>query len=217
MRIDVATRESSQRIAPLRWIRVTAQYVIEIASAGEEPDIDRSAGPFHRVHAASAVVEPIAVRSWATCLHAAALVALTAFTNHGTATTGVHGHGVLGLVAHAFQDVDFAAVRPVGASHPEGGPDPTGVGGHVFEIEDYEAVGILVSACHANAVSTAAGSDIGGVGSDGDLAIRGANKAIGLSGILVYVIDVAMGRIVFLGVRSTMIRELFSKGIQYQR
>jgi hypothetical protein len=35
----------------------------------------------------------------------------------------VQGHGVEGVVVYAFDDVDFAAVGPVRAEHPEGGPE----------------------------------------------------------------------------------------------
>ena len=208
MRIDVAAGERSQRVPKLRRIRVTAQHTIGVAAAGEEPDLDRSAPPLHRIHAPSTVVEPIPIGSLSTALRAAALIALTAFADHGAAAAGVHGHDVFGLVVDALDDVDFATVGPVGTRHPEGGPDPAGAGGHVVEIEDNEGVCVLGFARDADAVSTAAGGYVGGVRPDGHLAVGGADEAIGLSGVLVYVVDVAVGGIVFLWRRSMRIKGL---------
>lgn len=44
----------------------------------------------------------------------------------GAAGAGVEGYVVCGLVVGAFEDVDFAAVGPVGSDHPESGPGGEG-------------------------------------------------------------------------------------------
>ena len=140
----VATLEGSCCGAPRRGVRVGACSVRRDAAAGEEPDVDGGAGPFHGVDAAVGVVEAVTEGGRTACLGAAAGVSLAVGVDHGAAAAGVHGHCVLVLVVDTFDDVDFAVVGPVGTlmamsvlgrimrrlglshtSHPEGGPDPT--------------------------------------------------------------------------------------------
>ena len=47
---------------------------------------------------------------------------------------GVQGHGVAGHGVDAFDDVDFARRRPVGAEEPEGGPYPADAAWHVLDV-----------------------------------------------------------------------------------
>ena len=109
-----ATLEGSSSCSPSRRIRIGACGAVGDAIAAEEPDVDGGAGPFHGVDATLGVVETVAERGGTAGLDAAALAALAVLVEHGAAVAGVHGHGILGLVVDAFDDVDFAAVRPVG-------------------------------------------------------------------------------------------------------
>jgi len=110
----------------------------------------------------------------------------------------VHGHCILRLVADAFDDVDFAVVGPAGARHPKGRPNTAGVAGHVFEVEDHEAVGVLFGTCDTDAVTAATTGGFGGVGLDGYDAVVDSDQTLGLGGILVNILDVAMGWVIFL-------------------
>ena len=70
----------------------------------------------------------------------AATISLAGASRKGAPVVGVHGHLILGVEADTLDDVDFAAVGPVGARHPEGRPDTTGSAGHMSEIQDDETM-----------------------------------------------------------------------------
>lgn len=121
----------------------------------------------------------------------------------------MHSHGVLGLVVDAFDDVDFAVVGPGGPGRPEGGPDAAGTAGHVFEVEDYEAVRVLLCACYADAVATASAGDSRGVGADDYGAVEDIGEVFLLGGAGVDVVDVAVGGVVF-GVEGEPVEEIIA-------
>lgn len=114
MGIDIAARaayEAAGGRAPVTWIGVGGVEISRCAAAGKGPDADLGGGPFHRVDGAV---------GGAVCasLERAALIALAIATGKRAAGARVHGHLVLGLTVDAFDDVDLAAVWPVGACHP---------------------------------------------------------------------------------------------------
>ena len=194
----VAAQELRSRPLPLQRIRVRPEDITWQLVPGEEPDIDILRRPLHRIHPTLPLVEAITVAAGPTGLDAAALVTLAALANHAAAGTGVQGEGVLGLVADTLDDVDLAAVGPVGARHPEGGPDPAGGTGHVLEVEDDEAVRVLFLARHADGVAATAGTSFGGVRLDRDDAVVHTDEAGVLGRTAVDVVDVAVGWVIFL-------------------
>ena len=121
-RAALAALEGCSGWTPRSRIRGVAAYASRNVTAGEEPYIDNVAGPFHSVDAAAAIVETVTESVRATSLHAAACASLAALIDHGAAGAAVHGDCVLGLVADAFNDIDFAVIGPRGACHPEGWP-----------------------------------------------------------------------------------------------
>ena len=143
MVVDVtsgAALECSEWCRPLRRVRVGAQDVYEVAAAAEEPDFDGTARPLHGIDAALAIVEAIAVGAGAAGLQTASLIPLAILLDHGASAAGMHRHCILGLVADALNDVDFAAVGPIGSGHPKGRPDATGIGRHMLKIENDKAM-----------------------------------------------------------------------------
>ena len=199
-RAPLSTLKRRHGRTPLCWIGRVAEGISDPPiAAWQEPDVDAPARPFHRIHPTLAVVEPITVAGAAAGLHPAPLVALAILLHQRTPRARVHGHRVLGLVVDALDDVDLTGVGPVGAGHPEGGPDAASGAGHVFEVEDDEAVGVLGLGGDADGVAAAAGGwGGGGVGLDGDLVVGGGDEVRGLSGGLVDIIDVAVGWVIFL-------------------
>ena len=199
-RAPLATFKHRHGRAPLCWIRRVAESIGDPPiAAWEEPDIDASARPFHRVHPALPIVETITIAGSAAGLHPAPLIPLTIFLYKRTPCTGMHGHRVLGLIVDSLDDVDLPRVGPVGAGHPEGRPDAASGGRHVFEVEDDEAMGVLGFGGNADGVAAATGGwGGGGIRLDGDLIVGGGDEVRGLSGGLVDVVDVAVGWIIFL-------------------
>ncbi len=107
-----AALERGCGVAPAGGVGVGARGAVWDAAAGEEPDVDGGAGPFHGIDTTLGVVEAVAEGSGATGFGTAASFALAVFVDHGAAAVGVHGHCVLCLVVDAFDDVDFAVVGP---------------------------------------------------------------------------------------------------------
>ena len=108
----------------------------------EKPDVDAAARPFSGVNATVHTVEVGAVGVGKVGLDVAAEVSLAVTVGKGTAAAGMHGHLVSALRVDALDDVDFARVGPIGASHPEGGPGATDATGHVRKVYNDESVGI---------------------------------------------------------------------------
>ena len=194
----VAAQELRSGPLPLQRIWVWPKDIARQLVSREEPDIDILRRPLHRIHPSLPLVEAIPVAGGPTGLDATALITLTALADHAAAGTGVQSKRVLGLVADTLDDVDLAAVGPVGTRHPEGWPDPAGGAGHVLEIEDDEAVRVLFLACHADGVAPTAGTSFGGVRFDRDNAVVHTDEAGVLGRAAVDVVDVAMGWIIFL-------------------
>lgn len=137
MRVDIAVpRELRQRDSPGRRVRLSASYISRDRRAREEPDGYRAAGPLRRVHSAAVAVEPVAIGLGGGSADAATSVSRlaggidvavagrhdageTGIANRA-AGAGVQGHAVGGLLVDAFDDVDFAVVRPVCADGPAG-------------------------------------------------------------------------------------------------
>lgn len=57
---------------------------------------------------------------------------------------------------HAFDDVDFSVVGPIGSDCPPGWPGST-AGRHMVEIENVESVGVGLGGSDSDAVSTSSG------------------------------------------------------------
>lgn len=110
-----AADEGRGGIAPGGGVGVRAGGAGGDRVSREEPNVDGGAGPFHGVDATVGRVETVAEGGGAALLDAAALVALAAGTDHGATGVGVHGHGVVGLIVDAFDDVDLTVVGPAGA------------------------------------------------------------------------------------------------------
>lgn len=53
------------------------------------------------------------------------------------------------IEVHAFDDVDLAAMRPVGSQRPEGGPCAAAEG-HVVEAEEIESMCVCVARLETN-------------------------------------------------------------------
>ena len=68
----------------------------------------------------------------------------------------------------------------------------------MLQVKDYQTVGILLCAGDADAVAATTRSNIGGVGTDRDNAVLGADQTRGLGGVLIDKIHVAVGRVIFL-------------------
>ena len=87
-----------------------------------------------------------------------------------------------------------------GSCHPKRRPNPTCVTWHVLEIKHNQPVGILLVACDADAVTATTGCHVRRVCFERNDAIPRACQVIAHRRALVNVIDVAMGRVVFLDV-----------------
>lgn len=68
---------------------------------------------------------------------------------HRAAWASVEGHGVGVAFVHAFENIDLAGVRPIGADRPKGWPYTTDPSGHVVKVEDDETVGVGILALEA--------------------------------------------------------------------
>ena len=67
---------------------------------------------------------------------------------------GVEGQGVEGVCVDAFYDVDLALDGPrLAAQSPEGGPGAADAAGHVFDVEDEEAVVVVFFALQTDALA----------------------------------------------------------------
>ncbi len=111
--------------SPCRRVWVPARDVTGNITTGKEPDVDIVACPLCSVDAAANGVETTAVGLRVLVLNTAASVAALsgvaiavtegagepAVVGNGAACGGVQGHGVVGVVVDAFDDVDFAFVR----------------------------------------------------------------------------------------------------------
>lgn len=167
-----AARESGGGGTPCRRVGVGAQGVAgETVVAREIPDVDGGAGPFHRVDACAGVVHVGSVIVALGRFDGATEISLAVVTRQATTAARVHGHLVLTPRIDAFDDIDLPAVRPVRPRHPERGPGATDAGGHVGEIEDDEAVGVLGFGCETDAVAAATGCDASVVDAPCDLAV----------------------------------------------
>lgn len=164
--------------APLCRIRRVAESIRDPPiTAWQEPDVNAPARPFHRIHPALPVIESITIARAPASLHSTALIPLTIFLHKRTPGTRMHRHRVLGLIVDSLNDVDLAGIGPVGARHPEGGPDAASGGRHVFEVEDDETVGVLRFGGDADGVTAApSGRGGGGIGLDGDLIVGGGDE-----------------------------------------
>lgn len=135
-------QELHSRPLPPQGIRVPRREIPRNLPAVEKPDIDILARPLHHVDTAAILVETAAIAPVPTGLDPAPLVALAVLPDHAAPGPRVQGGLVDGLEVDALDDVDLAAVGPVGADHPEGGPDPAGGAGHVGQVDGDEAVGV---------------------------------------------------------------------------
>ena len=168
----VAADEAGGRVPPIPRVGMRAQDIAGFSAAGEEPNIDPAARPLHGVDTPVGIVEPRAVVSGAALgLDMATQAPQAAAAGEAAPVAVVHGHLVLALRIDALKDVNFAAVGPVGADHPEGGPGAADAAGHVREVEHNEAVRILSLARETHAGATAAGGDVGMVDAPGYLAV----------------------------------------------
>lgn len=124
---------------PRRRVRVTGFEVWWGGAAREEPHEDVATGPFGDEDAASVGVEVGTVRERALILNVAARVGRLAgrvdvavwrrhragevvLVSDGAVVRGVQGHGIVGVVIDAFDNVDFARGRPSRTEHPVCGP-----------------------------------------------------------------------------------------------
>lgn len=199
-RASLATLKRRHGGAPLCWIRRVAESIGDPPiAAWQEPDVDAPTRPFHCIYPALPVVESITIASAPAGLHPTPLITLTILLYERTSGARMHGHRVLSLIVDALDDVDLTGVGPVGAGHPEGGPDAASGGWHVFEVEDDKAVGVLGLGGDADGVAAATGGwGCGRIGLDGDLVVGGGDEVRRLGGGLVNVVDVAVGWIIFL-------------------
>lgn len=196
--VGSAADEAGAGMPPCARVRVRARDVAGFAAAREKPDVDPAAGPLHGVDAAVGVIEPCTEAVGVRGLDVAAQGALAGAAGEAAPVAGVHGHAVAARGIDALDDVDFAAVGPVRARHPEGGPGAADAAGHVCEIEDYEAVGVLGFASEAYAGAASAGGYVCVIDAEGHLAIADVEHVHGVGGCLVDVIDVPMGWVIEL-------------------
>ena len=122
----------------------------------------------------------------------------------------------------AFDDVNFTVVGPARTGHPECRPDTcqqsaliyagwtifltTDAPRHVLQIKDHQSMGVLLPARETHSVSSTAGSNVRGVCSDSNDAIRDAGQIVTLSGASINEVDVSTSRIVLLNRRSVSIQ-----------
>ncbi len=87
---------------------------------------------------------------------------------------------------------------PVWSGHPERRPYSASITGHVTEIEDNEAMGVLDCACDTNAVAATAGGDVVGIGAHGYYTVLDVPQTRVLCTGFVQVVDIAMSGVVLL-------------------
>ena len=102
----------------------------------------------------------------------------------GAAGGSVQSDGVGGLGIDAFDDVDFARRRPVGAEGPEGGPDAADAAGHVGDVGDEETVSVGFVGAHADGASTTGWIDSCVVDAkvDGSVGVSCKTRGVGETG-----------------------------------
>jgi hypothetical protein len=127
----------------------------------------------------------------------------------------MEGHGVLGLLVHAFDDIDLSVVGPVRTHGPavaflsefetavyigdkknlnsQRWPSSTNRAGHMLKVQDDQAMCVCVGTSQADAFPAAAGRHIVVVNTDiGSTARSSREKSIILSRVLVYIFNVTM-------------------------
>jgi hypothetical protein len=126
----------------------------------------------------------------------------------------MEGHGVLGLLVHAFDDIDLSVVGPVRTHgpavaflsefetevyigdknlHSQRWPSSTNRARHMLKVQDDQAMSVCVGTGQADALTAAAGRHIVVVNTDiGSTARSSREKAIILSRVLVYIFNVTM-------------------------
>ena len=162
-----AATEERYWLAPGAWIGSASYDVRGDGAAREEPDTDSRGVPFRSVDASARCVEARSIAGGILASDSAAcvlgLVGSVAIAVGGVGDTREAGfldrapracvqrHLIRSLCVYAFNDVNLAICRPVGADEPEGGPDAAEAAGHVRDVGDKEAVveGFLGGEAHA--------------------------------------------------------------------
>jgi hypothetical protein len=209
-RVDVTPAPAIKRHdrqPPVTRHRLPGLDVRRDGVAREEPHVDPTALPLHHIHAATAGIEARAIARRIAITSTAARIAavLAAVPAHGDGArqrpgvvdhapgARVHRDRVRGLRVHALQDVDLAAVRPVGAVGPERGPHAADAAGHVRDVGDEEAMRVCFVAGDADGGAAAGWVGRTGIDAHVDLVVGRAHHAGGLRGALRDVRDVAVG------------------------
>lgn len=133
--------------------------------AREVPNGHVLVGPVHGVDTATVGVEAVTVVLVVLGGLTAAVVtvAVAAYKCGGldgtlvgnlAAGTGVQSDGVGLGVVNTLDDVDLTTHRPVGAEHPESGPQATGAGGHVSKVSDEETLGEGLAGLNASRLTS---------------------------------------------------------------
>lgn len=194
----VAANEASCGSSPVGGVGVGSRGIAGYTSTRPEPDVDPIAGPLHGVDAAVSVVEVGSIVVRARRLDGTAKATLAVAACQGAPVASVHRHLILASGVDPFDDVDFPAVWPVRACHPEGRPSAANTAGHVGEVKDDQAMGILSFACQANAVAASTRSYVCVINTECHLSIADVEEVLGIRSGLVDIVDVSVGWVIKL-------------------
>ena len=136
----------------------------------EEEDTNDGGSPFHGVNPAVLVVEGIGIGSASL---EAARVSFAAATRQGAPGVGVHSHLILGTLPNTLDNVNFAAVGPIGTCHPERRPNAAGTTGHVGEIQHHKTTSVARFGGQADRIPATARGGVGVIDTPAGLIVGG--------------------------------------------
>lgn len=157
--VDIAatsTIECNNRQSPVSSHGIPVGDIGRDITTREEPDVDTGALPLHGVDTTSNVVEVVSVGVRRSGCHTASVVSIVGVAvgvlEHGSTLRAcgvdvaawgcVESDRIGASKVHAFDDIDFAVVRPVGPKKPECGPDSTDAAWHMCDVGNEETVRI---------------------------------------------------------------------------
>lgn len=179
-------------------------------AAREVPDLEEISSPLHGIHTATVLVEGVSGRALVALDHTAdgaggiSTLAGGHVAEHFVIAAdiaraaGVEDNLVRLVLVDTLNDIDFAVMRPVGANRPERGPRSTDAAGHVCEVDNIQALVVVLLTLDTN------GFTAGSLGAQLRLVIHthveaaaggDVDQAAALSIALVGIGDEAIGRV----------------------
>lgn len=109
-----------------------------------------------------------------------------------------HGCSPVGTRHPAVKVLSASKVLNVDRIHSQCGPHATSTAGHVGEIEDNQAVGVLCFACQPDTVAPSSRSDVDVIHAPGHLAVADVVQILGVGSGSINIVDIAMSRVIEL-------------------